>query len=114
MAILEIRTYRLLPGTRSDFVHVMRDIAVPLLHQFGIRVVDCGRSLVDEDGLEEAYLIRAFDSLAEREAQEEAFYGSPEWHDGPRTDILSRIEAYHTIVLDMPESAITALTPDPR
>ena len=110
MAILEIRTYRLLPGTRDDFVRVLRDEAVPLHHEFGIRVVDCGRSLVDDEGAEEAYLIRAFASLDERDGQEEAFYGSSAWRDGPRADIVSRIDSYHTIVLDVPESAVSALS----
>ena len=109
MAILEIRTYRLRPGTREDFVRVLRDEAVPLLRQFGIRVVDCGPSLVGEDGAEEAYLIRAFASLEERDTQEEAFYGSAAWRDGPRAGVVTPIEAYHTVVLDAPEAAMTAL-----
>ena len=61
--ILEIRTYRLEPGTGDEFVRVMREESVPLLEESGIRVVDCGASLVAEDGHEEAYLIRAFASL---------------------------------------------------
>ena len=110
MAILEIRTYRLLPGTRDEFVRVLRDEAVPLLHEYGIRVVDCGRSLAGEDGVEEAYLIRAFATLDERAAQEEAFYGSFAWRDGPREGMVSRIDTYHTIVLDVPEAAVSALS----
>ena len=74
--ILEIRTYRLRPGTGADFVQVMRDQARPLLTAAGIRVVGCGASLVAEDGHEEAYLMRAFESVAQRDSQEEAFYGS--------------------------------------
>ena len=98
--ILEIRTYRLKAGTRAEFVRVMREEARPLLEKHGITVVDCGPSLVDEDGLEEAYLIRAFPSIAAREEQEEAFYGSDDWLHGPREAIVSRIEGYHTVVLD--------------
>lgn len=111
VAILEIRTYRLKPGTRDEFVRVMRDESLPLLTEFGIRVVDAGPSLVDEDGHEEAYLIRAFDSLAHRDEQEEAFYGSDAWRSGPREAIVSRIDTYHTIVVEVPDAAIAALTP---
>ncbi|WP_327365953.1 NIPSNAP family protein [Streptomyces sp. NBC_01217] len=101
--ILEIRTYRLKPGTRDEFVRVMRDESVPLLERAGIRVVDCGASLVAEDGHEEAYLIRAFASLDEHRRQEDAFYASEAWGHGPREAIVSRIDSYHTIVLDAPE-----------
>jgi hypothetical protein len=96
---LEIRTYRLRPGSSDEFVRVMRDEAVPLLADFGIEVVACGASLIAEDGHEEAYLIRRFPSLADRDEREEAFYTSEAWHSGPREAILSRIETFHTVVL---------------
>lgn len=98
--LLEIRTYWLRPGSRVEFVRVMRHECLPLLDRFGIRVVDCGASLVDDDGHEEAYLIRAFDSLEQHTVQEEAFYSSEEWHTGPRDAILSRIQSYHSVVVD--------------
>ncbi|MFI7536677.1 NIPSNAP family protein [Streptosporangium sp. NPDC049376] len=106
--ILEIRTYRLKPGTGDEFVRVMQEESVPLLEKAGIRVVDCGASLVAEGGHEEAYLIRAFASLEEHHRQEEAFYGSDAWRHGPREAIVSRIDSSHTIVLDVPERAAEA------
>ena len=80
-----------------------------IIRNTGIRVVDCGASLVAEDGHEEAYLIRAFESLAAHREQEERFYGSDAWRLGPRDAILSRIESYHTIVLEAPEETVQAL-----
>ena len=107
--ILEIRTYRLKPGTRDEFVRLMREESLPLLKKWGVDVVDAGASLVAEDGAEEAYLIRAFSSIAEREQQEAAFYRSDEWRRGPRDAVLSRIESYHTIVIVASADAIRAL-----
>jgi hypothetical protein len=107
--ILEIRTYRLKPGTGEEFVRVMREEARPLLAEFGIDVVDGGLSLVAEGGAEEAYLIRAFPSLDARDEQEERFYGSEAWRSGPRDAVLSRIETYHTVVLEVPDHAVAAL-----
>jgi NIPSNAP len=107
--IIEIRTYRLKPGTGAEFVRVMGEESVPL-EKSGIRVVDCGASLVAEDGQEEAYLIRAFASLAAHREQEEAFYGGDAWRLGPREAIVSRIESYHTIVLEGSEEAVQALS----
>jgi len=109
MAILEIRTYRLGPGTRDEFVRVMRTEALPLLAKFGIRVLDCGPSLTDEDGNEEAFLMRGFSSLEQRAEQEDRFYSSSAWREGPREAILDPIENFHTIVMEVPESALAAL-----
>jgi hypothetical protein len=107
--ILEIRTYRLRPGTGAEFVRVMQEESVPLLERFGVRVVDCGHSLVAEEGHEEAYLIRAFESLPDRDSQEAAFYGSEAWRSGPREAIVSRIESSHTIVVEARDDAVAAL-----
>lgn len=107
--ILEIRTYRMKPGTGDEFVRVMREESVPLLEEAGIRVVDYGASLVAEDGNEDAYLIRAFASLEAHREQEEKFYGSDAWRLGPREAIVSRIDSYHTIVLEASEQIVQAL-----
>lgn len=106
---MEIRTYRLIPGTRAEFVRVMTEESLPLLAKHGIDVVACGASLVDEDGAEEAFLIRSFPSLEAHREQEEAFYSSQEWREGPREAIVSRIESYHTIVLETSGAAVHAL-----
>lgn len=87
----------------------MREESLPLLKQHGIEVVACGSSLVNEDGAEEAFLIRAFTDLYERERQEEAFYGSEEWLAGPRDHVLSLIDGYHTIVIETTEPVARAL-----
>lgn len=101
---LEIRTYRLRPGHRDAFLRAM-EAAQPLLRRYGIEVVGFGPSLVDEDGHEEAYLIRRFGSLEERAEKEDAFYGSAEWRDGPRAAVVGPILDYHTVVL--PAASLT-------
>ncbi|WP_243794719.1 hypothetical protein [Saccharopolyspora gloriosae] len=107
--IIEIRTYRLEPGTGESFARLLREESVPMLRRFGIRVLDHGNSLVAEDGHEEAYLVRAFPDLETRAAQEETFYGSAAWKSGPREAIVSRISSYHTIVLETSEQAAASL-----
>jgi len=108
--ILEARTYRLRRGTTEEFVRLMGGESAELLERHGIRVVACGASLVPEaEGVEEAYLIRAFASLEERERQESSFYSSAEWTDGPRETVLACIESYHTVVLDVSEEAVLSL-----
>jgi hypothetical protein len=90
------------PGATDEFVRLMRNHAIGLLETFGIRVVSCGASLVTEDGRRDAFLIRAFDSVDERDEKEQLFYGSDAWRYGPRESILSLIESYHTVVFELP------------
>ena len=107
--ILEIRTYRLAPGTRDEFVRVMQEESIPLLRKAGIDVVDSGPSLFAEDGHEQAYLMRAFASLEQLQEQEDAFYSSPEWLEGPRTAIVTPIVQYHAIAIEVTAAAVEAL-----
>lgn len=107
--ILELRTYRLKPGTTTRFHEVATERSLPLVREAGIDVVRAGPSEAADEGHEEYVLLRAFASLEEREAQEAAFYGSDAWRDGPREDVLGCIESYHTIVLTVSPEAVEAL-----
>lgn len=103
---VEIRSYNLKPGTRTAFHrHVLQD-AWPLLLQWDIDVLAFGPSPHDEDSY---YLIRAYDSLQHRQTSQDAFYGSSDWRHGPREAIVSRIESYTSIVLEMSTVAMDAL-----
>lgn len=107
--VVEIRTYRLRPGSTEAFHRVVTEQSVPLLLQFGVDVVRFGPSEQSEDGFEDYLLVRAFESRGHREEQEARFYGSSEWRSGPREEILSRLETHHTVVLTLPAEAVNAL-----
>lgn len=83
--------------------------SIPLLERAGIDVVRFGPSEAREDGHDEYVLIRAFESGDARDEQEAAFYSSAAWVDGPRQEILARIESFHTIVLTVTPDAVDAL-----
>jgi hypothetical protein len=104
--IVEIRTYQLRAGTAAEFERLVRESAGPLLSEFGLDVVRHGPSLADDNHY---VLVRAFESVEDRERQEAAFYGSDAWRDGPRAAVLALIENYHEVVLDLPAEAVAAL-----
>ena len=99
--VLEIRTYRLTPGGPARFGELLDGEVGALLRDFGIRVVRHGPSLIDPQWY---VLIRAFASLEEREELEGRFYGSTIWKEHYKDSLLSRVESYHDIVLDVPAS----------
>jgi hypothetical protein len=98
--VLDIRTYKLVPGGGEEFDRIVRERALPMLRRFGIDVVGYGPSLDDGD----LYcLIRSFGSNADRDEQLEAFYGSDEWQQNHRDDAMALIESYHVIALPQPQ-----------
>ncbi len=109
--LVEIRSYALRPGAGDAFHETFVKRALPLLRDAGIDVVAFGRSEHDANAW---YLIRAFDDLAALRAQEESFYGSAAWRDGPRADVLAAIERYLDTVVWLPTSAIDTIRDSAR
>jgi Domain of unknown function (DUF4440)/NIPSNAP len=96
--VIEVRSYNLKPGSRSQFQKLFDEQALPMLKKWKIEVVAYGPSLHDENSF---FLARAFTNLASRQTNEDAFYGSAEWKQCPREAILSLFESYTTIVVPM-------------
>ena len=104
--LVEIRAYRLKPGTRADFHVAASEHALPMVRAYGMDVVTHGIVPNDDDGY---FLVRSFASLAELTAQEDEFYGSQAWRDGPREALVSRIDAYVDTLLWLSPAAIADL-----
>jgi NIPSNAP len=104
--IVEFRALNIKPGSRAEFHRVYVERSLPLLRKWKFDVVSYGPSPHDETSY---YVIRSFKDLAERQASEDAFYGSDDWRKGPREALLSLIESYADVVLELDESFIAAL-----
>jgi hypothetical protein len=100
-SVLDIRTYKLVPGGRGEFDRIFREGALPMLRRDGIEVVAHGGSIDDDDHF---CLIRAFPSAARRDEQLDAFYGSEEWKKHYRDAVLELIETYHVVALELDEA----------
>ena len=68
---VEIRSLNIKPGGRDEFHRLYIEQALPLLKRWNFDVVAYGPSLHDENTY---YVIRRFDSLAQREQMEESYY----------------------------------------
>jgi hypothetical protein len=95
---IEIRSLNLKPGTRHEFPRLYIEQALPLLQRWNFDVVAHGPSLHDENSY---YVIRRFDSLAQREEIEAAYYASDDWRLGPREVILALIESRFARILSL-------------
>jgi hypothetical protein len=106
MHTVEIRSYNLKPGTRPRFHQVATEQAIRMLRRAKIDVVAIGPSLHDDSSY---FLIRAFPSVEERQKQEDSFYNSEEWKQGPRQAILDCIESYTTVVMELDDAGLASL-----
>ena len=105
MRLIEIRTYRLKPGCAEAFVDAV-GVALPLVRASGMDVVAFGRSDHEHESF---FLIRAFDSRAQLVAQQDAFYGSDTWRQGPRQALVDCLDTYLNTLLWLPPDAVEAL-----
>jgi len=103
---VEIRSLSLRPETRAQFHRLFTEQSLPLLKRWNMEVVAHGSSLHDENTY---FVIRRFDSLAQREQIEDAFYGSNDWTQGPREAMVALIENYTDVVLELDQAALDAL-----
>lgn len=106
MPVVEIRSYRLVPGSRDRFHRLINQQSLPLMLEWGMDVVDFGPSLHDADSY---FLIRAFNDLMLLELAQAAFYASPAWRKGPREAIVSLIASDSNVVMAMSHERIEAL-----
>jgi len=103
---VEIRSYNLKPGSRDELHRLMTEQALPMLERWRVDVVAYGPSLHDADSY---FLIRAYDSLEDRQQSQDRFYGSDEWRQGPREPILALIESFTSVVLEMDDATVRGL-----
>jgi hypothetical protein len=104
--LIEVRSYKLKPGSSAAFHAAATQSAVPLLREWGMEVVAFGPSPHEVDAY---FLVRAYADLAERNAQQEAFYGSDAWKNGPSASIVPLVESYLNTLLWLSPEAIDDL-----
>lgn len=105
MKLIEIRTYKLKPGSAERFVLAFQD-ALPVIRASGMDVVAFGRSDHEHESF---YLVRAYKDRAHLEAQQGAFYASDTWRKGPREPLVACIEDYLNTLLWLSEQSVEDL-----
>lgn len=104
--LLEIRLFKLHPGTRAEFDRISREGTIPMMRRYGITVVTFGPSLNDDDGY---FLLRVFPSEEERVRQSQAIYATAEWDANYEGPVMSMIDEYWTAVIPTTPRLISQL-----
>lgn len=104
--LLEMRLFKVHPGTRAEFDRISREGTIPMMRRYGINVVAFGPSLNNDDGY---FLLRAFPSEQERVRQSQAIYATAEWEANYEGPVMSMIDEYWTSVMPTTSHLITQL-----
>ena len=95
--IVEVRSYRIKPGRRDEFVRFFETRSVPALRAHGMKVLG---PLLDLENPNKFVWLRSFPSLEERDRMRDAFYSSALWKDELEAIAMPLIESYDVILCE--------------
>ena len=95
--IIEMRTYKLRPDTRTEFLKIFESKSVPEHQKIGMRIL--GPFLSVEDA-ETFFWVRAFPDLKSRERMRDEFYEGKLWKEELEQKLMPMIEKYDVAVVE--------------
>jgi hypothetical protein len=95
--IVEVRSYRIKPGRRDEFIKFFETRAVPALRAHGMKVTG---PLLDIENPNKFVWLRSFPSLDERERMRNAFYEGPLWKNELEGVAMPMLESYDVILCE--------------
>ena len=89
--IVEVRSYRIKPGRRDEFIRFFETRAVPALRAHGMRVVG---PFLDVENPNKFVWLRGFPSLEGRDRMKEAFYEGELWKNELEQVAMPMLDSY--------------------
>ncbi|HKY44492.1 MAG TPA: NIPSNAP family protein [Pyrinomonadaceae bacterium] len=96
--IVEVRSYRIKPGKRDEFIKVFETRAVPALREYGMKVVG---PMLDVENPNKFVFLRSFPSLEERDRMKDAFYSSEIWKNELEPFAMPLLDSYDVILCEV-------------
>ena len=101
--IIEMRTYKLKPGKRPEFLEIFRTRSVPAHDEIGMKILGPFLSIEDPDTF---FFMRGFPDLESREPMKAKFYEGELWKCELENVLMPMIEKYDVVLVDDPEGKI--------
>jgi len=101
--IVEMRTYKLQPGKRSEFLEIFQTKSVPAHAEIGMKVLGPFLSVEDPATF---FFMRGFPDLPSREPMKARFYEGDLWKTELEHVLMPMIEKYDVVVVDDPRGLI--------
>jgi hypothetical protein len=101
--IIEMRTYKLKPGKRAQFLEIFRSKSMPAHAEIGMKILGPLLSLDDADTF---FFMRGFPDLPSREPMKAKFYEGELWKRELESVLMPMIEKYEVVLVDDPEGLV--------
>ncbi|HVF23853.1 MAG TPA: NIPSNAP family protein [Pyrinomonadaceae bacterium] len=95
--IVEVRSYRIKPGRRDDFIKLFESRAIPALREHGMQIVG---PMLDVENPNKFVFLRSFPSLEERDRIKDAFYTSDVWKNELEKFAMPLLDSYDVILCE--------------
>jgi NIPSNAP len=101
--IIEMRTYKLKPGTRERFLQLFRTQSVPTHRELGMKMLGPFLSVEDADTF---FFMRGFPDLASREPLKAKFYEGELWKRELEHVMMPMIDKFDVVLVEDSENLI--------
>lgn len=95
--IVEVRSYRIKPGHRAEFIELFEKRAISALRSYGMQVLG---PLLDVENPNKFVWLRSFPSLEERERMRNDFYGGDLWKNELEAIAMPMLDSYDVILCE--------------
>jgi NIPSNAP len=95
--IIEMRTYRVKPGKRVEFLKIFRAKSMPAHAVIGMKILGPFLSIEDPDVF---FFMRGFPDLPSREPMKAQFYEGDLWKNELENVLMPMIEKYDVVLVD--------------
>ena len=95
--IVEVRSYRIKPGHRKEFIEFFETRSIPALRSHGMQILG---PLLDLENPNKFVFLRSFPSLEERERMKNAFYEGELWKNELESIAMPMLESYDVILCE--------------
>ena len=95
--IVEVRSYRIKPGRRDEFIRFFETRSVPALQSHGMKILG---PLLDLENPNKFVFLRGFPSMDERERMKNDFYEGDLWKNELEAIAMPMIDSYDVILCE--------------
>jgi len=95
--IVEVRSYRIKPKCRAEFIEFFETRAIPALRSHGMKVMG---PLLDLENPNKFVWMRSFPSLEERDRMKTDFYEGELWKNELESIAMPLLESYDVILCE--------------